>query len=142
VLSTQIWQVTKTGIYQASVQSGGTKQSFVPAQLVAPFPLKIDAENPVKVPWKGTGVTGFGQSTIESLTTTQGPVVVDTKAGQYSAYRFDTESKVTGPKGEQGTQVTTSFFSPKVGLVKFMQTFKAENGARTEKLELLQVTVK
>ncbi len=142
VLTTQVWKVTASGIYQVSVEQGGKKIISVPDQLVAPFPIKVAAGTPEEVAWNGKTITAFGMSDVTSLTHAEGPEIVDTKAGLLSAYRFVTDSTVKGPKGEQGTMKTTAFFSPKVGLIKFVQRFQAEKFVKMERMELLQYTVK
>ncbi|MEQ1932805.1 MAG: hypothetical protein ABL962_02840, partial [Fimbriimonadaceae bacterium] len=111
-------------------------------QLIAPFPIKIDSAKPVEIAWAGKSLTAVGMSTVTSKTVTEGPEIIDTKAGMISAYRFVTDSEVVGPKGEKGTMKTVCFFGPKVGLLRFLQIFKGENFSKTERMEILQYTVK
>jgi hypothetical protein len=146
IKSTQIWKIDDTGVYQVSVKTEQAEAQFTPPQCVLKFPVKVDEE----WTYEGVAPSALGiKSNNKSVSTNKGPQLVDTYAGQVSAYRVDTKTELTGSAMQDGksvplagSQMSSAFFAPKMGMVRLVQTVQGRAGAETVTLQLLQSTVK
>lgn len=146
VFSNQNWLVDDTGVYQVDVSAQGVVSKFTPPQCILKFPVNKDDE------WTYTGLapTSLGANTkVTAKSKNMGPQLVDTFAGQVSAYSVETTSdlknsivqngKTVPLEGKMSSQV---FFAPKVGMVRLVQTVQGRAGGETTTHTLMQSTVK
>lgn len=146
VKSTQIWKVDDTGVYQVSVKTETAEAKFNPPQCVLKFPVKVEEE----WTYNGTAPSAVGAaSKVSGKSINKGPQLVDSYAGQVSAYRVDTAHTIKGSLVQagktvplEGTMNSSAFFAPKMGMVRLVQTVQGRAGAETVTLQLLQSTVK
>lgn len=133
-------EVNKGGIYQLGMGSGNSKVMYE-----KPFPLMLwPAKKGEKSSWKGKGARpGIGTTgDISANFEQKGRAIVDSAAGRFSAYRFDTLQQYEVNKVKFET-AQAAWFAPGVGMVRSLETVATSNGARqSQKLVLKSHTVK
>jgi len=127
VSDTTVWQVGPKGIFQVDARNG---QKYEPMQMaVAPDfdsreELKYDGKGPF--PSTEPGKPDYGQ--ITGLLRNRGIETVDTDMGQIQA--LSVESAYGYESGGKKYAVrNTTWFAPKYGIVRFVQTTQREDGA-------------
>lgn len=137
----QTWIVNSTGIYQASssilnVKTGAlTSSAMNPIQPALPFPVKSGQ----KFKWAGTGPTMLGEvGNMTSDAEVLPAQIIDTDLGKrFSAISVLAKGKYN-LKTKTGEYVTTSWYAPGVGLVRFRQEVLVKDqllGAQTFRLK-------
>lgn len=133
-------EVNSGGIYQLGMGSGSSRIMYE-----KPFPLILwPAKKGEKSSWKGKGARpGVGTTgEISANFEHKGRAVVDSAAGRFSAYRFDTVQQYEVNKIKFET-AQAAWFAPGVGMVRSLETVATSNGARqSQKLVLKSHTVK
>jgi hypothetical protein len=126
VSDTVTWQIGPTGIFQLTARNG---KAYTPPQM-AVFP-KFDDNTEKKYNGTGpypsveTGKENFGP--MEGITRNRGIETIDTDMGQIEA--LATESLYAYKSGGKAYQVkNTTWFAPKYGIVRYLQTLKREDG--------------
>lgn len=133
----QVWYVDKSGYYQLSLGTAG--RPFTPPQPVVKFPLRSSDS----FTWQGTSPVGKGNWNKGKL---EGKVIgiqsVDTDLGSTRAVFVESASVIELPKGKKGLVVTDTFFRPKVGIVRYQQTTRTQEGSQQITLRLKDYTIK
>jgi hypothetical protein len=114
VVDKQIWEVNKRGIFQLT--SGKTQVGFNPPVPGILFPL---GEKNSKFEWAGSGIQpigGVGTGVLHNVYL--GAQNVDTDMGQMSAYCVESQGTFK-VKGGSGAQKSSTWWAPKVGMVRF-----------------------
>jgi hypothetical protein len=113
--SSQKWRSNSKGIYELS--DGNPPVMFNPPFPVILFPVK----NETVYKWSGTGPNGTKtpgpQTSVRTIRASQ---VVDTEMGQMAAIPVD-DSGTLVVSGKKGTSISTIWFAPGVGIVRFRQ---------------------
>lgn len=109
----QIWVQDAKGVFQ--VRAGRNNVQFSPRIPVIEFPIQEGRTTQ----WRGTGPVPAGNpgphaADIKIL----GVQEVDTDMGRMSAYAVESQSKWTR-NNVQGSSVGTTWFAPKIGMVRF-----------------------
>lgn len=112
---TQVWDFDKKGIFQ--VRAGVKMVTFNPRQPAILFP-----PDPGKMfTWKGTGLLPVGPSgQAESASKVLAAQEVDTEQGRVSAFPVESAVGFT-LKGTRGVSISTAYWKPGVGLVRYRQ---------------------
>jgi len=115
VTEVQTWRVDPTGIYQLT--SGAKQTPFNPPQLAFKFPF----EERMRWEWKGDGGIPGGEKGMSTMTgASRGIQECDTAMGRMQAVAIETRwTWGTGQK--QGGAVSTTWWKPGVGIVRFRQ---------------------
>ena len=123
------WRIGPTGIYQVAgsqraSKDGPLKESkFEPAIPIVPFPVKAGSE----LIATSTGIRpGAGVGPFQSKTVVEGIQEVDTAMGRFSALSTSSES-IYKEKGVSFRSATGVFWTPKVGIVRYLQEIVATN---------------
>ena len=123
------WTMGPTGLYQVSGSIRDSKGSplkeskFEPAIPLVPFPIKTGSE--VKAVSSGIR-PGAGVGPFQSKVSTEGIQEVDTAMGRFSALSSSSESTYKD-KGISFRSATAVFWTPKVGIVRYLQEVVATN---------------
>jgi hypothetical protein len=130
VVDEQEWRIDKTGIYQIS--SGTTRTKFS-----SPVPFLITPLVKDKITrWNGTGYTVLQKvGKISSSLRLRGPEVVDTSLGKKSGIAVETLTEFTVGT-VKGNTVSTTWFEPKVGIIRLRQAVTLPTGSVTTTLSL------
>lgn len=135
----QTWEIRKDGIYEVSLGLDNPTTNTPPVPQI-PFPIEKDK----KFSYTGQALTPFGKVgkvTIEG--TIIGPEEVDTNMGRLSAIRVDSKKTFEVDAKRKGTEETSTWYAPNVGIVRMVQTTMAStNAAAVLKLQLAQATLK
>lgn len=124
------WLVTTDGLYQLSARSG---IKYEPAKLEIPGDLSDQAEKkytgsgPYPSVQKGETVHGK----VEALTRIRGVETVDTSMGQIEALAVKGALKYRSG-GLDYVQQTTTWYSPKYGIVRYIQVLSRSDGLKQE----------
>ncbi len=115
VIERQRWIEDTTGVYQVSV--GPKETAFSTPQPVMMFPVK-DHQT---FEWRGTGICPDGNwGQIVAKSKVLGSQDVDTDVGRISAIAVETNVTFT-VSGKAGSAISTTWFKPGVGIVRFKQ---------------------
>jgi len=141
----QQWLVNDTGIYQQWI--GNPAQAYSPMQPAIFFPLEPNATKKTKC--VGPVPVG-GMGSQESEITLLQAQFVDTDMGSMTGMPVQTtatwKGKTKDDKGKEvaisGVLVSTSYFSPNVGLVRFTQETRFGSVVAVQKLTLKSYIVK
>lgn len=114
------WLVNERGIHQSSARN--LAAAFNPPQPLLPFPYQQGQT----FQFSGTGPFPFeGSGAIRTSGTVVGPQQVDTEMGPMSAIAVDGRTTWRGPDAGGGTSeqtaISTTWWAPEVGLVRFVQ---------------------
>lgn len=122
------WQISDKGIYQLSARKGikyEPPKIEVPADLTDQTEKKYNGKGPFPSIDKGDTASG----PIEALTKIRGIETVDTAMGQIEALAVQGAYKYkTG--GKDYIQQTTTWYSPKYGIVRYVQSLQRSDGAQ------------
>jgi len=140
VVSNLVFQESAKGVAQVSVGAvGKSPNTFSPPSPMFQWPMKPEEE----AKWSGTGLrVGLGGvGPITSTLTYKGEAEVDTAAGRFKAYRFDSVQRYTVNSQEYGSS-SSSWFVPKVGLVRTVEIVATPKSIRETVMKLKSYTVK
>lgn len=140
VRSTLVFQESTTGVSQVSVGAEGKPPSkFTPPTPMFQWPMKAEQESK----WTGTGYRAALNDTgpISSTLTYKGESEVDTAAGRFKAYRFDSTQLYKADGKEFGSS-TSTWFVPRVGIVRTVEVVDAPEFVRETIMKLKSYTVK
>jgi hypothetical protein len=108
----QKWLVSKDGMYQLTDSQSDVP--YAPAQLVVPFPIKLNGT----FDWHGKGIRPDGTTGEVSNFGKVLPIEqVDTAMGAFMAIPIETTSTFGGK-----TSINTTWFKPGMGIVRFYQS--------------------
>ncbi|RYG31755.1 hypothetical protein EON81_22180 [bacterium] len=128
----QTWLVNSKGLYQTTGLIGSTQVAFAPPQPLVLFPLKDLAD----FEWKGKGVCPDGkQGTMRSKSKVLGVMDVDTALGTKSGIAVESKQDFQSSALKGGMAVTT-WYAPKIGIIRIKQTTVVPKGAITTTLRL------
>lgn len=123
------WRVGSSGIYQVSGSMRDSQNAplqdikFEPAVPIVPFPVKAGSNLKVTA----TGIRpGAGNGPFQAVVSVEGIQEVDTAMGRYSALST-TNTTSYKEKGITFKSTTSAFWSPKVGIVRYLQDIVATN---------------
>jgi hypothetical protein len=130
VVDQQEWRIDKTGIFQISSGTPLTKfSSPVPFLIVPIVKDKITR-------WNGTGYTILQKvGKISSGIRHRGAEIVDTGLGKRSGVAVETLTEFT-VGNVKGNTVSTTWFEPKVGIIRLRQAVTLPTGNVTTTLSL------
>jgi len=140
VRSTIVFQESASGVSQVSVGTVGKPAStFSPPTPMFQWPMKPEQE----AKWSGTGFrAGVGDvGAMTSTLTYKGEMEVDTAAGRFKAYRFDSVQLYKVNSKEFGSS-TSTWFVPKVGIVRTVEVVATPEAIRETVMKLKSYTVK
>jgi hypothetical protein len=140
VVSNLVFQESAKGVSQVSVGAvGKSSNAFNPPTPMFQWPMKLDEESK----WSGTGYrAGVGDTgPMTSTLTYKGEMEVDTAAGRFKAYRFDSVQLYKVNSKEFGSS-TSSWYVPKVGLVRTVEIVATPEAVRETVMKLKSYTVK
>ena len=123
------WRVGTNGVYQVAGSVRVSKDAplkeakFEPAIPIVPFPVKNGSEVIVN----STGIRpGAGVGPFQAKVNVEGIQEVDTAMGRFSALSTLSESTYK-EKGIQFKSATGAFWTPKIGIVRYLQEIVATN---------------
>ena len=132
----QIWEVNSKGIYQIAV--GNPSITYNPPQPVILFPPTAER----RFSWKGTGISPVGKEGSSVLNSViRAMQSVDASTGQYPAICVETKGTFVSDK-TNGVVSSLAYWSPKVGLVRYVQTAIVGNNAVIQTLRLKASTLR
>jgi len=126
VTDVSVWEFNEKGLYQISARKG---KAYNPPALQ----ISSDLTDHKEYSFKGTGpyptVEAGKPDTgpLESLTKIRGVETVDTSMGQIEALAVITATIYTSD-GKKYRQMNTTWFAPKYGIVRYVQTLQREDG--------------
>jgi len=130
VIDRQDWEVGETGVFQRT--TGLKPVTFSTPVPIVPFPLTSGKV----VSWQGKGMTVVDElGTIRSKVRVRGVESVDTAAGKRSGIAVEAISEFQAGK-TKGSTVSTTWFTPGVGIVRLRQALTLPNGGITTTLSL------
>lgn len=111
----QQWRVNSKGAFQIS--DGLKSANYQPPMPMITFPVQANGT----FKWQGTGPTPFNLvAPHKSSSLVRAPQEVDTDLGRFSAYPVESDTRVT-VKGKPARSVSTVWFAPNIGIVRFRQ---------------------
>lgn len=125
----QVWELNSKGLFQVGIGPSG-KYMFNPPMPALLFPVSANR----KFTWKGTSMADGGKLVKMVVEGTIGaPRSADTAKEPIAAIPVETKMK-----SEDGTttSVSTSFFAPKVGMVRYVSEITAKNGSIARRVVL------
>lgn len=128
----QEWLLTKEGLFQTAV--GYPPKPFNPPQPAFRAPLVTGA----KGVWKGTGFRPDGRvGPLETESKVLEPQVVDTEEGQVTAIPIETRTRFEG-----GTALSTTWWTPTIGIVRYRQEAVTKEGVGLQVMRLRSKSLK
>jgi len=140
VRSNIVFQETQAGISQVSVSAVGKPPStFSPPTPLFQWPMKPNEE----AKWSGKGFrAALGDvGPMTSTLTYKGETEVDTAAGRFMAYRFDSV-QLYKVNGKEFGSSTSTWLVPKVGIVRTVEIVATPTAVRETTMKLKSYTVK
>ena len=135
-----LYRITDDGIYQLGHRRGDDKLMYSEPFLLLPWPIK-EGET---FSWEGNGPL-LGTGAVGPMKTTvlvRGYIEVDTHTDRYKACRVEVTETYTFDDVEYNT-AKVFWFAPRVGLVRYNESVRADTGAAHEALlELTSHTIK
>ncbi len=132
----QVWRLGSKGLYQ--LRAGLKPVAFDPPQPAVLFPVKVGKQ----FSWKGAGLMPVGQAgPVESKSQILDSQEVDTDQGRVSAIPIETVSTFTF-KNVKGAMLSTAYWQPGVGLVRYRQEIIAGTSSATQVWVLMASVVK
>ena len=129
VTDRQVWLVTSKGVFQESMSMG--KMKFNPPLPAMLFPM----EDGRQFSWKGPSPRPFGNTiTATSKSKVLAATIVDTQKEPLSAIPIETNTSFGS--SQKGIAVSTAYFAPKVGMVRYNHAFRSPEGQSVTRLTL------
>jgi len=140
VIDKQAWEITSNGIFQLS--AGNPEVTFSPRQTAVPFPIEVGK----KFAWKGTALLPIGQAGPSShKNEVQAWQLVDSGIGRVTALPIQTYAEFMAKVDGQdvpATMASTTYWSPEIGLVRYVQRIAVGNATSGQTLRLKSYVVK